>query len=81
MKYGENEVMIYAGDHENIYWIDLRGTADMEAAVMDYASVGIEQGRIDIVDFENERISVIKVGSNYYCRYIPSTQADLEDAE
>ena len=81
MKYGESEVMIYAGDHEYVYWIDLRGTADMEAAVMEYASLGIEQGRIDIVDFENERISVIKVGQNYYCRYIPSTQENLEDAE
>ncbi len=81
MKYGESEVMIYAGQQESLYWIDVRGSSEMEAAVMDFVSVGFEQGRIDIVEYEEQRITVIKVGSNYYCRCIPSIQIDLEEAE
>ncbi len=81
MKYGESEVMIYAGQHEVLYWIDNQGSFEMEAAVMDFASRGIEQGRIDIVEYEGQRITVIKVASNYYCRCIPSIQADLDQVD
>lgn len=74
------EVMVYAGDAQNLYWIDSNGSAEAESAVLDFVSHGIEQGSIDLFDFENDRISVIKVGQNYYCRTIPSTTVSLEES-
>ena len=74
------EVMVYAGDAQNLYWIDSKGSAEAESAVLDFVSHGIEQGSIDLFDFENDRISVIKVGQNYYCRTVPSTTVSLEEA-
>ena len=79
MKDGDSEVMVYSGEHEFLYWIDFKGSFEMEAAVMEYCSNGIEQGRIDIVEYKNERISVIKVGAYYFCRYIPATELNLEE--
>ena len=74
-----SEVMVYAGDASELYWIDQKGTADEEAAVLDYVTKGFEQGAIDILDFNEERISVIKVGSSYYCRKVPFTSLPLDE--
>ena len=73
------EVMVYAGENEGLYWIDQKGSADEEKSVLDYVSHGLEQGKIDLFDYEEERISVIKVGSSYYCRKVPLTSIPLED--
>ena len=72
------EVMVYAGNNPNIYWIDVRGSVAEEKSVLDFASHGLEQGKIDIFDYADERISVIKVGSSYYCRKIPFTTISIE---
>ena len=73
-----SEVMLYAGDSPDLYWIEQKGTADAEAAVIEYVSKGFSQGIIDLFDFEDTRISIIKVGSSYYCRYIPLSSIPLE---
>ncbi len=73
-----SEVMVYAGDSSDLYWIDQKGTADEEAAVLDYVKKDIEQGAIDILDYQEERISVIKVGASYYCRKVPFTSLPLD---
>ena len=74
-----SEVMVYAGTAAGLYWIDNRGTEDEETAVLNYVAKGFEQGAIDILNFEEERISVIKVGSSYYCRKVPFTTVPLEE--
>ncbi len=74
-----SEVMVYAGQSENLYWIDQKGDADEESAVLDFVKHDLEQGRIDIFDYEEERISVIKVGSSYYCRKVPLTSLPLDE--
>ncbi len=74
------EVIVYAGDAENLYWIEQKGTADEEKAVLDFIAPGISQGTISLFDFEEERISVIKVGSSYYCRRVPVITLSLEEA-
>ncbi|WP_022933203.1 hypothetical protein [Treponema bryantii] len=73
-----SEVMIYAGDSADLYWIDQKGSADEEVALLDYVKKDIEQGAIDIFDYQEERISVIKVGSSYYCRKVPFTTLPLD---
>ena len=79
MNVKEAEVMVYAGDVSGLYWIEQKGTADEENSVMEFVSKGLEQGKIDLFDYEDERISVIKVGSSYYCRKIPLTSLPLEE--
>ena len=74
-----SEVMVYAGDSENLYWIDQKGNLDEETAVFNFVEKGINQGSIDIFDFEEERISVIKVGSSYFCRKLPLTTIPLDE--
>ena len=73
-----SEVMIYAGDSPEVYWIEQKGTADAENAVIEYVAKGIPQGSINLLDFDETRISVIKVGSAYYCRYVPFSSISLE---
>ena len=73
------EVMVYAGEAPDLYWIENKGTADEEQAVLEYVSKGFSQGIIDLIDFEETRISIIKVGSAYYCRYIPLSSIPQEE--
>lgn len=73
------EVMVYAGENANLYWIENKGDADEEAAVLNYVAHGLEQGKIDILDYKEERISVIKVGSSYYCRRVALTTIPLDE--
>ena len=79
MQLNNSEVMVYAGDAQDLYWIENKGSADEESAVLDFVKKEIEQGVIDIFDYEEERISVIKVGSSYYCRKVPFTTVPLEE--
>ena len=79
MQLNNSEVMVYAGDAQDLYWIENKGSADEENAVLNFVKKEIEQGVIDIFDYEEERISVIKVGSSYYCRKVPFTTVPLEE--
>ncbi len=79
MNVSGKEVMVYAGEADGLYWIDQRGTADEEAAVLKYVKKELEQGAVDILNFEEKRISVIKVGSSYYCRNVPFTTLPLDE--
>ena len=74
-----SEVMVYAGETEGLYWIEEKGTADDEASVTEFVEMGLEQGKIDIFDLEEQRISVIKVGDSYFCRKVPYTTVPLEE--
>ncbi len=74
-----SEVMVYAGENQGLYWIEQKGSLDEEKAVLDFVSHGLEQGKIDLFDYEEERISVIKVAASYYCRRVPFTSIPLEE--
>ena len=74
-----SEVMVYSGDVQNLYWIEQKGSDDAEAAILDYIAKGIPQGSIEIFDYEETRISLIKVGSNYYCRNVPLSAIPLDE--
>ena len=73
------EVMIYAGETENLYWIDQKGDEFAESSVIKFALNGIIQGSISLFDYEESRISVIKVGSNLYCRFVPKIELPLDE--
>ena len=72
------EVMISAGINENLYWIEEKGDADAEDAVIKFASNGIVQGSISLIDYKESRVSVIKVGSNLFCRFVPVIELSLD---
>ena len=74
-----SEVIVYAGENEGLYWIDQKGSPDEEKSILEFASRGLEQGKIDIFDYEEERISIIKVGASYYCRKVPATTLSLDE--
>ncbi len=79
MNVNGSEVIVYAGDNSGLYWIEQKGSADEEAAVLEYTSKGFTQGVIDIFDYKEERISLIKVGASYYCRKVPFTTLPLDE--
>ena len=72
------EVMISAGINENLYWIEEKGDADAEDAVIKFASNGIVQGSISLIDYKESRVSVIKVGPNLFCRFVPVIELPLD---
>lgn len=74
-----SEVIVYAGENEGLYWIDQKGSPDEEKSILEFASRGLEQGKIDIFDYDEERISIIKVGASYYCRKVPATTLSLDE--
>lgn len=78
MMSGENEVMIYAGNSENIYWIENVGSIEHEEDILRYAKNNITQGAIDIIQSKDDRISVIKVNKNFYCRILPESEITEE---
>lgn len=79
MLYDNTEVVIYSGNEDNIYWIDSDGAAELEEGVIDYINKGITQGAIDIIDYKETRISVIRVGQNVFCRVIPDSEIIPEE--
>lgn len=80
MMSGENEVMIYAGNSENIYWIENVGSVEHEEDILRYAKNNVTQGAIDIIQSNDDRISVIKVNKNFFCRILPESELP-EDTE
>ena len=74
-----SEVIVYAGESEGLYWIDQKGSLDEEKAILEFAAHGLEQGKIDIFDYKEERISVIKVGTACYCRKVPLITLSLDE--
>lgn len=80
MMSGENEVMIYAGSSENIYWIENVGSVEHEEDILRYAKNNVTQGAIDIIQSKDDRISVIKVNKNFFCRILPESELP-EDTE
>lgn len=74
MMSGENEVMIYAGNSENIYWIENVGSVEHEEDILRYAKNNVTQGAIDIIQSKDDRISVIKVNKNFFCRILPESE-------
>lgn len=76
MNYGQEEVMIYAGDKDNFYWIEEKQDADVETEIAGKAKNGITQGVVVIVEYENQPYSVILIGKDYFCKKIYQLEND-----
>ncbi len=78
MIYDNQEVMIYAGESENIYWIEEKGSGELEIKVINNISDKLEQGTLSVIQVEGQRISVIKVDNCYYLRILPQSEVTEE---
>lgn len=78
---GNNEVIVYAGKTENLYWIENEGQEELEKVVVDHIKNGITQGSIDIIQTNEDRLSVIKINQNVYCRMLPPSEVIYEEDE
>lgn len=81
MLYKENEVMIYAGEKDNFYWIEDEGSVEMEETVLSHINNGIVQGAVELIETEDKRISVICVGNSLYCKILPDSDIVAEESE
>lgn len=74
------EESIYAGVNENLFWINEEGTFEQEKAILEYINNGVPQGVVDIVQTNENRISVIKINKNIFCKILPPSEIiEIED--
>jgi len=73
MLYKEEEVMIYAGLTDHLYWIEESGSSEMEKTILNTTELNPLQGTINLVEYKESRISVIKVGYDYFCKILPDS--------
>lgn len=72
MKSNGKEVLIFAGNLSNFYWIEENGSEEYENEILSKVE-NIEQGSVEIFDCSGMRISVIKVDSFYFCKKLPES--------
>lgn len=70
MNYGEQEVPIYSAATEHLYWIEDEQTSEVEEKICEYTKKGITQGVIEILEFDGQRFTVIRIGNDYFCKKI-----------
>ena len=76
MNYLDSEVIIYAGDSDNFYWIDEEGGEAAEKTIVDNIIPKLSDGVVSVYQVGEIRVSAIKVNDNIFCKIIPSVQAD-----
>lgn len=70
----DSEVMINAGTLDNFYWIEETGSYEYEEEISKKVNKGFVQGAVDIIQVQEQRISVIKINENIYCRLLPASE-------
>ena len=70
-----HELIIYAGKFDEVYWIENQGDEELESRILDKLgqSFGTEitQGKNFLLQMEDIRVSVIRVGTKLFFRIIP----------
>lgn len=81
MTYEGRDVLIFAGKNKNFYWINDRGTDKAESEALAFASGKVVQGDVHVLNADSNRVFIIKVGENYFCRLLqPEEYADVESS-
>ncbi|WP_027729167.1 hypothetical protein [Treponema sp. C6A8] len=70
-----HELIIYAGKFDEVYWIENQGDEELESKVLDKLGQEfgneITQGKSFLLQLDENRISVIRVGTKLFFRIIP----------
>lgn len=70
MNYGEQEVPIYSAATEHFYWIEEEQAEEIEVKIIEHTQKGITQGVIELLEIDGQRYTVIRIGSDYFCKKI-----------
>lgn len=70
MNYGEQEVPIYSASTEHFYWIEEENSIEIEEKIIEQTQEGITQGVIELLEIDGQRYTVIRIGSDYFCKKI-----------
>ena len=77
MNYYNEEVVIVPGYSENFYWIGKSLNVD-ELSLLEKVNPNMEQGNPVIIQHNEARFSVIKIGQNFYCTEVPEVTISLD---
>ena len=75
----ESEVLIFAGENENVYWVENLFGADIENKIINSVKNNIVQGAVDVCEIDGMRFSVIKVEDNYFCKALAESGVSIEE--
>ena len=77
----EGEVIdVVPGSIDDYFWVGEKGTVLQEQAIFNSIQNGITEGAVQLVETDdNQRLSVIKIGSAYFCKILaPSEVIEIE---
>ena len=77
MNYYNEEVGIVSGYSENFYWIGKSLNID-ELSLLEKVNPNMEQGNPIVIQHNENRFTVIKIGQNYYCTEVPKVEIPLD---
>ena len=70
-----HELIIYVGKFDEVYWIENQGEQELESKILDKLGqefgTEITQGKTFLLQIEDKRVSVIRVGTKLFFRIIP----------
>lgn len=73
---------IIKGKLESIYWLGEKGILDYENKIQKKYQEGLEQGAVTIIEYNEERISVIRIEDKLFCKILPEYEESfLENRE
>ena len=80
LKYEGLVIDVIAADTESLYWVGDKGTLAQEQVILNSIKEGITEGAVKLVKFDDQlRLSVIKIGSAYFCKALaPSEIIEVE---
>ena len=76
----DKEVLINAGENENIYWIEDVQPLQVENQILD-SFKNMKQGAVEIFESEGARFSIIKVEEDYFCKLLPESELEKDESE
>ena len=74
------EVLINAGENKNFYWIESVQPQQVENKIFD-SFKNMMPGVVEVFEFEGTRFSIIKVDENYFCKLLPESEVEKDEAE
>lgn len=77
INYEGNYYPVIQGDKKSLYWIEKKGSAEVEEQIEKNIKKSLADGVITLVDYtEKERLLIIKIENIIYCRLIPVFEAE-----
>lgn len=74
------EVLINAGENKNFYWIENVQPQQVENKIFN-SFKNMMQGVVEVFEFEGARFSIIKVDEKYFCKLLPESEVEKDEAE